>query len=274
MTAAHTRILELRAELDQHNYRYHVLDEPSIPDAEYDRLFHELKALEAEHPDLVTRDSPTQRVGSAALSAFTQVKHEIPMLSLGNAFDETTMLEFDREGLAADFQLRGVEAFELLDVEFQVGRTGAVTPVARLKPVKVAGVTVSNATLHNMDEVARLGVMIGDTVIIRRAGDVIPQVVSVVLERRPENARPVPIPESCPVCGSHVERTQLVKRSKGKETVSEGAVYRCVGRLACGAQLKQAIISTSSSSVSSSSAGNLCAIAQRGSRARKPSSRW
>lgn len=127
-------------------------------------------------------------------------------------------------------------------MEFQVGRTGAVTPVARLKPVKVAGVTVSNATLHNMDEVARLGLMIGDTVIIRRAGDVIPQVVSVVTERRPEHARAVHIPESCPVCGSHVERTQLVKRSKGKETVSEGAVYRCVGRLACGAQLKQAII--------------------------------
>ena len=460
MTAAHTRILELRAELDQHNYRYHVLDEPSIPDAEYDRLFHELKALEAEHPELITRDSPTQRVGSAALSAFTQVKHEIPMLSLGNAFDETTMLEFDRrvtegldlpvgdlfgagaeveyscepklDGLAVSllyqdgelvrgatrgdgttgedisvnvrtvrniplklhgsgwpatlevrgevfmskagferlnasqlevggktfanprnaaagslrqldskitasrplefccygigqvtadisdthignlqqlqkwgmpishelklakgiqdcldyyrdigerrnslpYEIDGVvfkvnsiaaqrelgfrareprwaiahkfpameELTELLDVEFQVGRTGAVTPVARLKPVKVAGVTVSNATLHNMDEVARLGVMIGDTVIIRRAGDVIPQVVSVVLERRPADARAVPVPESCPVCGSHVERTQLVKRSKGKETVSEGAVYRCVGRLACGAQLKQAII--------------------------------
>ena len=92
------------------------------------------------------------------------------------------------------------ELTELLDVEFQVGRTGAVTPVARLKPVKVAGVTVSNATLHNMDEVARLGLMIGDTVIIRRAGDVIPQVVSVVPERRPENARAVQIPESCPVC--------------------------------------------------------------------------
>src|SRR5476649_1406117 len=460
MNAAHTRILQLRAELDQHNYRYHVLDEPSIPDAEYDRLFHELKALEAEHPDLVTRDSPTQRVGSAALSAFTQVKHEIPMLSLGNAFDETTMLEFDRrvtEGLdlpvgdlfgggaaveyscepkqigravsllyqegelvrgatrgdgttgedisvnvrtvrniplklhgsgwpatlevrgevfmskagferlnasqleaggktfanprnaaagslrqldskitanrplefccyglgqvsaefadthignlnklkewgmpvsrelkladgidecldyyrdigerrlALSYEIDGVvfkvnnlasqrelgfrareprwaiahkfpameELTELLDVEFQVGRTGAVTPVARLKPVKVAGVTVSNATLHNMDEVARLGLMMGDTVIIRRAGDVIPQVVQVVLERRPEDARPVQIPESCPVCGSHVERTQLIRRSKGKETVSEGAVYRCVGRLACGAQLKQAII--------------------------------
>ena len=460
MTAAHTRILELRAELDQHNYRYHVLDEPSIPDAEYDRLFHELKALEAEHPDLVTRDSPTQRVGSAALSAFTQVRHEIPMLSLGNVFDETTLLEFDRrvtegldlpvgdlfgggaaveyscepklDGLAVSllyqdgelvrgatrgdgttgedisvnvrtvrniplklhgsgwpatlevrgevfmskagferlnasqlevggktfanprnaaagslrqldskitasrplefccygigqvtadisdthignlkqlqkwgmpishelklakgiqacleyyrdigerrsslgYEIDGVvfkvnsiasqrelgfrareprwaiahkfpameELTELLDVEFQVGRTGAVTPVARLKPVKVAGVTVSNATLHNMDEVARLGLMIGDTVIIRRAGDVIPQVVSVVPERRPENARAVQIPETCPVCGSHVERTQLVKRSKGKETVTEGAVYRCVGRLACAAQLKQAII--------------------------------
>jgi len=134
------------------------------------------------------------------------------------------------------------ELTELLDVEFQVGRTGAVTPVARLKPVKVAGVTVSNATLHNMDEVARLGLMIGDTVIVRRAGDVIPQVVQVVTERRPESARAVQIPENCPVCGSHVERTQLVKRSKGRETVSEGAVYRCVGRLACGAQLKQAII--------------------------------
>lgn len=460
MTAAETRILELRAELDQHNYRYHVLDEPSIPDVEYDRLYHELKALEAEHPELVTSDSPTQRVGSAALSAFTQVRHEIPMLSLGNAFEEVDMREFDRrvnEGLdlpagdlfgggaaveyscepkldglavsllyqdgvlvrgatrgdgttgedisvnvrtvrniplklqgsgwpatlevrgevfmskagferlnaaqlesggktfanprnaaagslrqldskitasrplefccyglgqvsadiadthignleqlkqwgmpisrelrlakgvdecldyyreigerrnALPYEIDGVvfkvnsiasqrelgfrareprwaiahkfpameELTELLDVEFQVGRTGAVTPVARLKPVKVAGVTVSNATLHNMDEVARLGLMIGDTVIIRRAGDVIPQVVQVVVERRPENVRPVQIPQSCPVCGSHVERTQLVKRSKGRETVSEGAVYRCVGRLACGAQLKQAII--------------------------------
>jgi DNA ligase (NAD+) len=84
MTAAKNRILELRAELDQHNYRYHVLDEPSIPDAEYDRLFNELKALEAANPELITSDSPTQRVGSAALSAFTQVRHEVPMLSLGN----------------------------------------------------------------------------------------------------------------------------------------------------------------------------------------------
>ncbi|QYX49679.1 NAD-dependent DNA ligase LigA [Pseudomonas tussilaginis] len=457
---AESRILELRAELDQHNYRYYVLDEPSVPDAEYDRLFNELNALEAEHPELVTTDSPTQRVGGSALSAFSQVRHEVPMLSLGNAFEENDLREFDRrvvegldlpagdlfggaaavdyscepkldglavsllyrdgqlvqgatrgdgttgedisvnvrtvrniplklqgEGWPAVLEVRGEvymskagferlnqaqievggktfanprnaaagslrqldskitasrplefccyglgqvsapladthigtleqlkawglpisrelrhaagvaecleyyrdigarrndlpyeidgvvfkvnslasqrelgfrareprwaiahkfpameELTEVLDVEFQVGRTGAVTPVARLKPVKVAGVTVSNATLHNMDEVARLGLMIGDTVIIRRAGDVIPQVMQVVTERRPDDARPVHIPTQCPVCGSQVERTQLIKRSKGKETVSEGAVYRCVGRLACAAQLKQAII--------------------------------
>lgn len=454
------RIQALRAELDEHNYRYYVLDEPSVPDAEYDRLFRELQALEAEHPELVTPDSPTQRVGGEALSAFGEVRHEVPMLSLGNAFEEEDLLAFDRsvqsglglsggdlfgggaaveyscepklDGLAVSLLYRngvlergatrgdgttgedisanvrtirnvplklkgegwpqvlevrgevympkagfeelnarqaesggktfanprnaaagslrqldpkitasrplefccygigqvsaelaptqvgmlerlkgwgipisrelrlakGVEACldyyrdigqrrmalpydidgvvfkvniledqqqlgfrartphwaiahkfpaqeeltELLDVEFQVGRTGAVTPVARLKPVKVAGVTVANATLHNMDEVARLGLMIGDTVIIRRAGDVIPQVMQVVAERRPADARPVHVPEQCPVCGSAVERTQLVKRAKGKATTSEGSVYRCVGRLACGAQLKQAII--------------------------------
>ena len=454
------RIQALRAELDEHNYRYYVLDEPSVPDAEYDRLFRELQALETEHPELVTPDSPTQRVGGEALSAFGEVRHEVPMLSLGNAFEEEDLLAFDRsvqsglglsggdlfgggaaveyscepklDGLAVSLLYRngvlergatrgdgttgedisanvrtirnvplklkgegwpqvlevrgevympkagfeelnarqaesggktfanprnaaagslrqldpkitasrplefccygigqvsaelaptqvgmlerlkgwgipisrelrlakGVEACldyyrdigqrrmalpydidgvvfkvntledqqqlgfrartphwaiahkfpaqeeltELLDVEFQVGRTGAVTPVARLKPVKVAGVTVANATLHNMDEVARLGLMIGDTVIIRRAGDVIPQVMQVVAERRPADARPVHVPEQCPVCGSAVERTQLVKRAKGKATTSEGSVYRCVGRLACGAQLKQAII--------------------------------
>lgn len=453
------RIEQLRAELDGHNYRYYVLDEPSVPDAEYDRLFRELQALEAEHPQLVTPESPTQRVGGEALAAFGEVRHEVPMLSLGNAFEEEDLLAFDRSvqsglGLAGDLFGGGVEVeyscepkldglavslryengqlvrgatrgdgstgedissnvrtirnvplklqgegwpqvlevrgevfmpksgfeelnvrqaesggktfanprnaaagslrqldpkitasrplefccygvgqvsgelpatqvgmleqlkawgipisrelklakgvqacldyyrdigerrmglpydidgvvfkvntiedqqqlgfrartphwaiahkfpaqeelTELLDVEFQVGRTGAVTPVARLKPVKVAGVMVANATLHNMDEVARLGVMIGDTVIIRRAGDVIPQVMAVVPERRPADARDVQIPENCPVCGSHVERTQLVKRSKGKETFSEGSVYRCVGRLACAAQLKQAII--------------------------------
>ena len=459
---AATRISQLRQQIDGHNHRYYVLDEPSVPDAEYDRLFRELQALEAEHPELITAQSPTQRVGGTALAAFGEVRHEVPMLSLGNAFAETDMQDFDRrvrEGLgellpAADlfgagaeieyccepkldglavsllyrdgllvrgatrgdgstgedissnvrtlrnvplqlqgegipqvlevrgevfmsragfealnarqlandakpfanprnaaagslrqldpkitasrplefccygiglvegelattqveilqqlkgwglpisrelkkvegieqclayyrdigerrsslaYEIDGVvfkvndiafqhelgfrareprwaiahkfpaseELTELLDVEFQVGRTGAVTPVARLRPVQVAGVTVSNATLHNMDEVARLGLMIGDTVIIRRAGDVIPQVVQVVAERRPDDARPVHIPEQCPVCGSAVERTQLVKRSKGRETLSEGAVYRCVGRLSCQAQLKQAII--------------------------------
>ena len=454
------RALALREEIAQHNYRYYVLDEPAVPDAEYDRLFNELKAIEAEHPDLITPDSPTQRVGGAPASGFGEVKHEVPMLSLGNAFAEQDMHDFDRrvrEGLdlpagdlfgggaeveyccepkldglavsllyengllvrgatrgdgstgedistnvrtirnvplklrgegwpavlevrgevfmskagfealneraretgsktfanprnaaagslrqldptitasrplefccygfgrvdgqlpdnqyailqafrewglpisrelklvsgiegtldyyrdigerraALEYEIDGVvfkvnqlayqrelgfrareprwaiahkfpameELTELLDVEFQVGRTGAVTPVARLKPVQVAGVTVSNATLHNMDEVARLGVMIGDTVIIRRAGDVIPQVMQVVTERRPADARPVEVPSNCPVCGSAVERTQLVKRGKAGSTTSEGSVYRCVGLLTCQAQLKQSII--------------------------------
>ncbi|MHB0805032.1 NAD-dependent DNA ligase LigA [Stutzerimonas nitrititolerans] len=454
------RIAELRSEIDAHNYRYYVLDEPSVPDAEYDRLFKELRALEAEHPELVTPESPTQRVGGEALAAFGQVRHEVPMLSLGNAFEEQDLTDFDRrarEGLdlpagdlfgdgaeleyscepkldglavsllyenghlvrgatrgdgstgedisanvrtvrniplklhgsgwpavlevrgeiympkagfealnarqlesggkpfanprnaaagslrqldskitasrplelcaygvgrsdgeladthigilqalkgwglpisrelklarglaecreyfqamgekrdALPYEIDGVvfkvnsiaqqrelgfrareprwaiahkfpareEITELLGVEFQVGRTGAITPVARLKPVQVAGVTVSNATLHNMDEVARLGVMIGDTVIVRRAGDVIPQILGIIAERRPADARAVAVPENCPVCGSAVERTQLIKRSKGRETVSEGSIYRCVGRLACQAQLKQAII--------------------------------
>jgi len=463
MTSAQTaaeRIAELRSEIDAHNYRYYVLDEPSVPDAVYDRLFNELKALEAEHPELVSPDSPTQRVGGEALAAFGQVRHEVPMLSLGNAFEEQDLIDFDRrarEGLdlpsgdlfgdgaeleyscepkldglavsllyedgklvrgatrgdgstgedistnvrtvrniplklhgkgwpavlevrgeiympkagfealnarqleagnkpfanprnaaagslrqldskitasrplelcaygvgrcegglpdthtgilealkgwglpisrelklakgvrqcrdyfeaigakrdALPYEIDGVvfkvnstaqqrelgfrareprwaiahkfpareEVTQLLDVEFQVGRTGAITPVARLQPVQVAGVTVSNATLHNMDEVARLGLMIGDTVIVRRAGDVIPQILGIIPERRPADARPVEVPEHCPVCGSAVERTQLIKRSKGRESISEGSIYRCVGRLACRAQLKQAII--------------------------------
>ncbi|GAB3468575.1 NAD-dependent DNA ligase LigA [Azotobacter salinestris] len=457
MTDAQTaaeRIARLRSEIDEHNYRYYVLDAPSVPDAEYDRLFNELRALEAEHPELVTPESPTQRVGGEALAAFGQVRHELPMLSLGNAFADADLLDFDRsvrkgldrgievveyscepklDGLAVSllyengqlvrgatrgdgstgeditanvrtvrniplrlhgqgwpavlevrgeiympragfealnaraietggktfanprnaaagslrqldpkitasrplefcsygigrfegaglpethvavletlrrwglpvsrelmpaesvqgcldyyraigerrqslaYDIDGVvfkvnrldwqrelgfrartphwaiaykfpaqeELTELLGVEFQVGRTGAITPVARLRPVQVAGVTVSNATLHNMDEVARLGVMIGDTVIVRRAGDVIPQIMQVVSERRPADARPVEVPQHCPVCGSAVERTQLVRRGKGKASLCEGAIYRCVGRLACQAQLKQAIV--------------------------------
>jgi DNA ligase (NAD+) len=458
MNTVENRIAELCDELDEYNYCYHVLDQPKVPDSEYDRLMLELKELELSHPELISVHSPTQRVGADPLSAFTQVRHEIPMLSLGNAFEESDIYEFDRrvnelldlpaddfftqreveyscetklDGLAVSllyedgvlvraatrgngavgedisvnmrtvrnvpFRLRDKgwprllevrgevvmpkQGFERLnasqiasggkvfanprnaaagslrqldskitanrplkfycygvgqvkgnlpdthsgvlkkikswgvpispelkvvkgiseclnfykdigvrradlpydidgvvikvnnlgfqselgfrareprwaiaykfpatevmatvrDVQFQVGRTGAVTPVARLDPVSVGGVTVSNVTLHNMDEIARLDLMIGDKVIVRRAGDVIPQVVQVVVDQRSSDVIKIHIPENCPVCGSHVERTKLVKRSKGRQTISDGAVYRCVGRLACGAQLKQAI---------------------------------
>lgn len=463
MTDTAARIAELRQLIEDYSHAYYVLDNPRVPDAEYDRLFRELQALEVAHPELDRADSPTHRVGGAVLSGFAEVRHELPMLSLGNVFHEEDLYEFDRrvreglgellpagdlfgggaeieyscepklDGLAVSllyvdgvleraatrgdgttgeditanvrtvrnvplhlkgegwprrlevrgevfmplagfdklnarmiesggkpfanprnaaagslrqldskitatrplqfcsygighveggslpdshlailetlagwslpiseerrravgveqaldyyrdigqrrdslaYEIDGVvfkvnrldfqrelgfrareprwatahkfpareEMTELLDVEFQVGRTGALTPVARLRPVQVSGVTVSNATLHNMDEVERLGLMIGDSVVIRRAGDVIPQVMQVVSDKRPADARPVLLPQSCPVCGSHVERTRLVKRGKGKTTESEGAIYRCVGRLACNAQLKQAII--------------------------------
>ncbi|MFV8570733.1 NAD-dependent DNA ligase LigA [Marinobacter sp. SBS5] len=434
------RVEELRAVLDDHNYQYYVLDDPRIPDAEYDRLFRELQALEAEHPQLASEESPTRRVGSAADTSFAEVTHRVPMLSLDNAFSEVELQEFDRrvrdrlgtdepveyvcepklDGLAVSLhyekgiltraatrgdgttgeditanirtipsvplKLRGddfpdlvevrgevympkagfeklnkgladqgektfvnprnaaagslrqkkstvtakrplemcaysmavldeeqlpathweslqrvkewgfrinpemrlatgakacLEAYnDLMDkraslpyeidgivfkvnrldlqnqlgfvsraprwaiaqkfpaqeelttiegVEFQVGRTGAVTPVARLKPVFVGGVTVSNATLHNMDEVRRLDVHIGDTVFIRRAGDVIPQVVKVVPEKRPENAEGVMMPTQCPVCESDIVQ------------IEGEAVARCSGGLYCPAQRKEAI---------------------------------
>lgn len=433
------RARELRAQLDHHNYQYHVLDAPEVSDAEYDRLLHELKALEEQYPDLITPDSPTQRVGGTPVSGLAAVVHTTPMLSLENAFTEEDLINFDRrvrerlddvasveyaaepklDGLAVSFRyeagrlvqaatrgdgtrgedvthnvrtikavpvsLRGsppellevrgevfmtiagfkamneralaagekvfvnprnaaagslrqldprltgsrpldvffysvgetrgwklpakhseslaqlrewglkisplvrvVEGAEgclayyrdvgeqraklkyeidgvvykvnrlalqrelgfvaraprwaiahkfpaheentiIRDVEFQVGRTGALTPVARLEPVFVGGVTVSNATLHNMDEVRRKDVRIGDTVVIRRAGDVIPEIVKVIVERRPASARMVELPAKCPVCGSDVEQ------------VEGEAVARCSGGLFCAAQRKEAL---------------------------------
>ncbi|MGH1462429.1 MAG: NAD-dependent DNA ligase LigA [Neptuniibacter sp.] len=447
------QILKLREQLNFYNYQYYVLDEPTVPDAEYDRLFRQLQKLELDHPEFATDDSPTQKVGGAPLSAFESVAHEMRMLSLDNAFNDEDMQAFERrikerldnqstveyacepkldgvaisllyedgilirgatrgdgstgenitqnvrtirniplklqnDGFPKRLEIRGeiylpkqgfeklnakavaagekafvnprnaaagslrqldsritatrplefcaysvgvvengelptkhadilrklkewgfklnhlLEVVEGIDgcldyfhkvgslrdslpfeidgvvfkvnsisqqqelgfisrsprwaiahkfpaqeemtqvraIEFQVGRTGAVTPVARLEPVFVGGVTVSNATLHNMDEIARLDVRVGDTVIIRRAGDVIPQIVQVVLDRRPESTKPIEPPAHCPVCESEVERVQITRRTKSGEQQSEGAVYRCVGRLSCKAQLQQAII--------------------------------
>ncbi|WP_432378360.1 NAD-dependent DNA ligase LigA [Duganella sp. P38] len=435
-----TRIEQLSAELNRHLHAYHVLDAPTIPDAEYDKLFIELQQLEASHPELALPDSPTRRVGAAPLPQFEQVTHTVPMLSLNNGFTDEDIENFDRrvregldtaalveyaaevkyDGLAInlryidgvlaqaatrgdgytgedvtanirtirsiplrlntanppaildvrgevlmfkkDFEamnarqreagqkefvnprnaaagsLRqldsritasrklsffayGVGALEgadmpashsaLLDwyrelgmpvakeatvvrgydglmayykqigearpampyeidgvvykanrledqrtlgfvsraprfalahkfpaeealttvqaIEVQVGRTGAITPVARLASVFVGGVNVTNATLHNEDEVRRKDVRVGDTVIVRRAGDVIPEVLAVVLERRPESTVVYELPKECPVCGSHVVR-------------EEGeAIARCSGGLFCSAQRKEAI---------------------------------
>jgi DNA ligase (NAD+) len=437
---AAARAGELRELLDRYGYRYYALDDPEVPDAEYDRLMTELLALEAEHPGLRTADSPTQRVGAAPVAAFGAVKHRVPMLSLDNAFSEQEVRDFDRrirerlpetrsirysaepklDGLAVSaryengsfvqgatrgdgetgedvtqnlrtikalpLKLRGagvprtlevrgevfmpiagferfneealargekalvnprnaaagslrqldprmtaarpldlfiygvghveggslpghhgevlealrgwgfricpqsrtVESIEeclayyaeigarrakleyqidgvvykvddialqrrlgfvsraprwaiahkfpaeealttVRGIEFQVGRTGALTPVARLEPVFVGGVTVSNATLHNMDEMQRKDVRPGDTVVIRRAGDVIPEVVRALPERRVGGAELVPLPKRCPVCGSPVVRE------------ADQSVARCTGGRSCPAQRKEEI---------------------------------
>ena len=434
------RAARLRSDIEHHNYRYYVLDDPEISDAEYDRLFAELQELERVHPELVSPDSPTQRVGAAPVSAFDPVTHRTPMLSLNNAFSEEDVLAFDRrvregleletveysvepkfDGLAislryengafvqgstrgdgytgedvtqnlrtvrsvplrlqgkappeslevrgevvmlkADFErlnqrqrergekefanprnaaagslrqldsritqsrplrfygygvgeaaplpgttthaqvldwlaqagvpvsrerkvVRGVEPLlgfyaslqarrdalpydidgvvykvnsieqqarlgfvsraprfavahkfpaeeattEIVGIEVNVGRTGALTPVAKLKPIFVGGVTVTNATLHNEDEMHRKDVMIGDTVVVRRAGDVIPEIVRVVHEKRPRDAKAFAMPKRCPVCGSDIVR------------LPDEAVARCTGGLVCAAQRKQALL--------------------------------
>ncbi len=433
-------VARLRQELNEHNYHYYVLDAPVITDQAYDRLLRRLQQLEEEFPELVTADSPTQRVGSEPASHFETVAHEVPMLSLDNAFDDEELLSFDRrlrdklerdstlgycaepklDGLAVSLlyeagnlsraatrgdgrsgenitanartiasvplrlmgenlprrievrgevymELEGFEALNrsqrqagskifanprnaaagslrlldsritasrpltfcsygtglcegvelpasqfqqmqylrsigipvsrqielldsiedcldyhqrileqrdrlafdidgvvfkldntawqheagfvsraprwaiaykfpaqevmtrLLDVDFQVGRTGALTPVARLEPVAVGGVMVSNATLHNMDEIERKDVRIGDIVIVRRAGDVIPEVVAPVLQQREGDLKLPRMPSRCPVCDSEV------LQQPGQ------AAYRCVGGLVCAAQRKEAI---------------------------------
>src|SRR5437764_868800 len=290
------RAEELRGQLRDASHRYYVLDAPTLSDAEYDRLFRELEQLEADHPDLITPDSPTRRVGAGPSEKFAKVTHRRQMMSLANAMTEEEFLEFDArvhrllvgdpvryvvepklDGLAVTLRaelglrtnphnelcetLEGVkdkyrrmlamrhelpyeidgsvikvdsedqrrrlgavsrtprwaiaykfpaeeEATTIEDIFVSVGRTGALTPVAALKPVHVGGVTVSRATLHNEDELRRKDVRVGDRVFLRRAGDVIPEIVRVIVESRPPGGRPWEMPKQCPACGAAVVREE------------------------------------------------------------------
>lgn len=216
-------------------YSVAVTDESQLPDTQWERLQQVKRWGFRINPEMRKAEG-----ASECLSAYEELMHKRDVLPYEidgivfkvNRLDLQQTLGFvsraPRWAIAQKFPAQE-ELTVIEDVEFQVGRTGAVTPVARLKPVFVGGVTVSNATLHNMDEIRRLDARIGDTVFVRRAGDVIPKVVKVVADKRPANAKSVELPKQCPVCDSDVIQ------------IEGEAVARCTGGLFCPAQRKEAI---------------------------------
>jgi NAD-dependent DNA ligase len=259
---------ELRRQVEYHNYRYHVEAAPEISDREFDQLLGRLRDLEAQHPELITPDSPTQRVGGQPVEGFRPVRHAVPMLSIDNTYNEDDLRAFDarvRRALAGERprymveqKVDGVSVTLLyekgrltlgatrgdgqtgddithnvrtirdipLRLRIEYGKTGALTPVAALKPVVIAGSTIARVSLFNADEIARKDVRIGDSVVVEKAGKVIPHVVRVELEKRKGNTRRYRFPSRCPSCGSAVAR-------------DEGGVYiRCLNP-SCPAQLKE-----------------------------------